>query len=666
MMYKSKKAFQTGMILIGFLISFTMTLQAQNTKRAFKLLEKAEYEKSRGLLLDALSENKEDPAALLGMTLMLADDKSPYYDLIASWGYARTLKANLDKITTEESEFIGEYFYNVEVRHISWPVKKKIEYAVETVEAKLIKYVREENNLDIVYRVLKEFPDFRYYENVMHIRNQLEFRKYEKQNTLEGYLEFISKFPDAAQIDKAIKYRNQLAFENACNINSVEAYKKFTDDYPDALEINAAIKKIHAVAFENAKKVNTIQAFDKFMAEYPDALEISDARLIQKQLLYEYAKKIQTLQAYNDFIRKYPEGQQYIDIFNLKSLDNGMRFIAAHPLPTNNVQWARSFENEENEELSACMAVDTLNSYIVGGTVFRSDTGSTDAWILKLSSDGKMIWNKYVGEEFNDEINLLAISNQNEILGAGYTHTGIDSSSWESWLFKLGKDGEKLWSKKLGKMHINCMTISSTGSIFLGGFLVNDSLERLYSVVVLNENGKRLWSRTYTGRGEIVQINECPDQKIALTGTHWRAKIDPKGYLIWESSFSDKDSIVTAQVLPRGEICYLGFRNGSKLVYIKTGPDNKPLLDKELAVPEVQVKVNSMVKAGNNQLVTLLTFAEHQSVNWINTINGEITASARLPYGIKATAILCDLKNNLLLEACNAEIIVIKNNGTAF
>ena len=75
------------------------------------------------------------------------------------------------------------------------PVKKKIEYAVETIEAKLIKYIREENNLDLVYEVIKKFPEFRYYDNVIHIRNQLEFRKYEKQNTLEGYLEFIQKFP---------------------------------------------------------------------------------------------------------------------------------------------------------------------------------------------------------------------------------------------------------------------------------------------------------------------------------------------------------------------------------------------------------------------------------------------------------------------------------------
>jgi len=661
----SKIIFRKVALIVGFLI-VTFVLSAQNTKRGFKLLEKIDYEKARELFLAVVSENKEDPAALLGLTLILADDKSPYFDLLDAWKYAGSINAHVEKLSTEELEFIGEYFYNTEARHISRPVKKKIEYAVETVEAKLIKYIREENNLEMVYKVLEEFPDFRYYDNIMHIRNQLEFRKYEKQNTLNAYLEFISKFPDAAQVDKAIKYRDKLAFENACKINTVQAFKDYMKSYPGAVEINVAVKKLHAVAFTQAKQTNTIQALDSYIAEYPEALEISEARLIQKQLLYEYAKKIQTLQAYNEFIRKYPDGQQYIDIFNLKSLDNGMRFMSAHPLSSNSIQWARSFENEENEELTANIAVDTLNSYIVAGTVFRSDTGSMDAWVIKLTPDGKMMWNKYVGEEFNDEINLLTVNRKNEILGAGYTWMGRDSSSREAWLFKLGADGQKLWSKKLGKMHIRTMTITRDGAIFLGGYLVNDSLQSLYSVVVLNENGKRLWARTYTGRGEIIQITECPDKKMLLAGNHWRAKIDARGYLLWEEPFNDTDSIIAAHVNSKGELLFLGMRNKSQLLLIKTASDNKPLLEKALALPEINLRVNTFINGGINQSIALVTFEDHQSINSINTINGEITGSLRLPSGIYYNTLISDMKNNLLIEACNGEIILIKNNGLTF
>lgn len=651
-------------ILIALLCSVNMG--AQNAKRGFKLLEKSDYSKAYEIFNSALSENKEDGSALLGKMLVQADSNSSNFDLIEAWKSAIQLKPLIEKLSTEEQEFIGEYFYNTEIRHISRPVKKKIEYAIETVDNKLIKHIREENNLDLVYRVLKEFPDYKYYDNVIHIRNQLEFRKYEKQNTLEAYMEFIRKFPEAAQIEKAIRYRNKLAFDNATKINTVEAYQEFMKKYPDAVETNTAHKKLYAAAFQQAKQINTVQAMDRFIKDYPEALEISDARIIQKQLLYEYAKKIQTLQAYNEFIRKYPDGQFYIDIFNLKSVDNGNRFLKSHPFPTQNILWSRSFEEEENDEWTACMAVDTNNAYILGGTVFKTDTASTDAWIIKLNPDGKMVWNKYVGEGFNDEIKLIGINPQNEIIGAGYTWLGTDSSSRESWIFKLGANGEKLWTKTLGHMHINSMTVAfASGNIYLGGFVVNDSLKSLYSIVVLNPAGKRVWGRTYTGIGQIVKISECPDQKMLLVGTNWRAKIDPKGYLTWESSFTEGDSITGALVMPKGEICYLVLR-GNKHLIIKTTADNKPVFEKELPFPEISASTISVIAGGPNQLISLMNFEDHQSINWINTQTGALITSARMPVGIKVVQIIKDKNNNLVIEACNGEIVVLKNNGISF
>jgi hypothetical protein len=243
---------------------------------------------------------------------------------------------------------------------------------------------------------------------------------------------------------------------------------------------------------------------------------------------------------------------------------------------------------------------------------------------------------------------------------------GRDSSSREAWLFKLGADGQKLWSKKLGKMNIRTMTVTREGAIFLGGYLINDSLQSLYSVVVLNQNGKRLWARTYTGRGEIIQITECPDKKMLLAGNHWRAKIDARGYLLWEEPFNDTDSIIAAHVNSKGELLFLGMRNKSQLLLIKTGGDNKPLLEKVLALPEINIRVNTFINGEINQSIALVTFDDHQSINRINTINGEIIGSLRLPSGIYYNTIISDMKNNLLIEACNGEIILIKNNGLTF
>jgi len=653
-------------ILLPFLL-IVLGLSAQSTKKGFKLLEKADFEKANEIFREVLAENEQDPAAGFGLAMICGDDMSPFFDLLEAWSFATALKPNIVKLTPEELEIIGEYFMETEKRPRNIPVRKKMDYALETLEAKLIKYIREENNLEIVYATLEKFPEFRYRDNVIHIRNQLEFRKYEKQNTLEAYLEFIRKFPDAAQIQKAIRYRNQLAFEKARQINTLESYQDFLKVYPEANEKSMALKLLYGSAFQRTRELNTIAGYEEFMTAYPEALEIRDAMLLQKQLLYEYAKKIQTIEAYNEFIKKYPEGQQYIDIFNLKSRDSGMRIVNSQAFPSANLLWAGSFGSEENDELSAYIAVDSSEAYIAGGTVMRHDTGSSDAWIIKMASDGKMIWHKYVGEEYLDEIHCLEVNNRNEIFGTGYTWLGRDSASRQSWIFKLGQDGRKIWSKKLGNMKINCMLTTPEGTVFLGGSVVNDtSGHNNYSVLSLNESGKRLWSRAYTGEGQVVNLSALPDRHILLVGDHWHAKIDPRGYLGWESAFGSSDSILNALTLPRGEIIYIGLRNRLMPVLIKTGADNKVIFEKEITLSDTLKSAGSLFYTGTTDAVAILNFSGYQSIAWINVLKGEISKTVQMPAGMNITGIRKDRGGNLILAAYTGEILIIKNKGLAF
>ena len=102
------------------------------------------------------------------------------------------------------------------------------------------------------------------------------------------------------------------------------------------------------------------------------------------------------------------------------------------------------------------------------------------------------------------------------------------------------------------------------------------------------------------------------------------------------------------------------------MLLIKTGPDNKPVFEKEVAITEIPVHINALISGGQNQMISLFTFEDHQTLYWINTLNGEVLTSFRVPFGIKIDKILTDRKNNMLMVACNGEIIVIKNNGLVF
>ncbi|MBN2481917.1 MAG: hypothetical protein JXB19_09265 [Bacteroidales bacterium] len=639
---------------------------AQNIRRGFRLLENKDYERAMTIFREAVSSDESIPAASFGLAVIFADEESPYYDLVVSWDYVMMLESTINDLTQDEIDFIGEYFINTEVRRTNRPVKTKIEYAIAAIEAKLIKYIREENNLELVYKVIEKFPDFRHYDNVIHIRNQLEFRKYERQHSIEGYLRFMEEFPDAAQTGKAQKYISMLSFEKARADHSVESYRQFIREYPESPEYNTAVRDLNALAFQKAKEINTMQAMEDFITEYPDALEVAEAKQMQKQLLYDYAKKIQTLEAYNEFIRKYPEGQQYIDIFNLKSLDLGMQFATRNPIPSNNIQWMRSFEKEGDQGFAACMITSKENDYIIGGTMVTSGPGRSDIWLIKTNSEGRMLWNKSIGENENQDLRLLTANEAGEIIGFGYTWIETDTNRYNPRIFKMSSDGQKLWSKMLEKIHPKSILAMKSGDIILGGYEVTDSAGRAgYSILVLNPAGKKLWERNYSVTGEIHGLYELADGRILIAGANWSAEIDSKGYIKWESPVDLNTTISDAAVLQSGDIFYTGVRNDRQFV-IKTDANNNIRLQKEYEISGKLNDIKNLIAGPGNLVAGICHYDSYCAIQWINTVTGAIEKTVNLPVAYKISEMLVDNQENLLLVVADGQILLIKNFGFTF
>jgi hypothetical protein len=646
------------LIIQVLLIAFC--INGQDVKRGFKHLEKLDYAKAEDEFSKELILYKENPAVNFGLAMIYGDKESPYYDLIKAWSCIRITMKNLSALSPEETEIIGEYFTNTEERRSSRSVEKKIEHAAGALEAELIRYIREENNLELAYEIINKFPDYRHYDNVVHLRNQLEFRKYERQNTLAGYLEFIGRFPDAAQVGKAKKYIEKLAFEEVKRTNTVEAYEAYMKKYPNSVQHSAAVKGRNATAFTRARKINTLRAYEDFINNYPEALEIAEAKVLQKQLLYEQAKRIQTLEAYNEFIKKYPEGTQYIDIFNLKSLDLGMKFLSKNNLEWTNILWARSFDNNKNNEQNGGLAVTSDNNYIIATTTLQEDSLYNDAWIIRVGADGKMIWNKMIGSRFEDNILRVAVNTNNDIITAGYTWLSPDSASREVWTFKIDPEGKKIWNRSLGKWEITSLLVNNNNEIFIGGYVNNDSLNH-YSIIVINNEGRKLWKRTYTGTGEINSLAPAPDNNIVMAGSRWATKMTPKGYLMWEAVFEPSDSITGAAVSNTGEVYFAGIRNSENPVLYKYSANGYREWAKEYESFSAVEKLTDIICYGDRIFISGSTVLQ----SFIQTFNssGSLISMKSLPHGLVITDMITDKNGNMLIELLTNDILVIKNSG---
>jgi tetratricopeptide (TPR) repeat protein len=642
---------------------FLLSIFPQNIKKGFKQLEKSDYAKAKDFFDQELRLSGESPAAHFGLMVLFADENSPYHNLVEAWSSAGIVDRNIGNLSQDEKEIIADYFVNTEVRRSSWPVNKKMMQAVGAVEAKLIKYIREENNLGLTYDVIKKFPDFRYYNNVIHIRNQLEFRKYEKQNTLEGYLEFINKFPDAAQIDKAVRYRNKLAFEKAKSINTVDAYEDYMKRYPEAFDFGNAIKLRNAAAFSLAKQKNSVEAFEYFINKYHDALEIADAKRIQQQLLYDYARKIQTLEAYNEFIAKYPEGSRYIDIFNLKSLDLGMKFFSTSGLNWNNVEWCRSFDNKMFPEDAAGLALTSANNYVVAGNTLQNDSVYRDAWIIMLDENGKMIWNKIIGGMYHDSIFTIKLNGAQDIIALGYTWLTPANESKEGWIFKLDKEGRKIWNRSLGKWNITSLTVNSANDIFIGGYDQNDSLGNKYRLMVINNNGMKLWERTYTSSGAITGMLTGLDDNIVVGGSEWIFKMTPKGYIIWEHPCVINDSISCIARLPDGSILLGGLRDTTKRFISALDSKGMKMWEKMNTNDEMALLKHIQTLGPSGYLGYLASpFSEMLAYYYPE---GDERKKLMIPGGLYIKSYLIDGRGNLMiLLTTEGNINLLKNSGT--
>ena len=650
-------------LLLLSCILFSLPVISQNAKKGFKWLEKLEYDKAKSAFDELFITDNKNPAVNLGLALIYSDDKSPFYNLVQGWSHCILMQENMEKMTQEDLEYIGEYFMNTEKRPSSRPVKKKIEYAVGIIESHLIKYVREENNLALTYEVIEKFPDFRYYGNVVHIRNQLEFRKYEKQNTLEGYIEFIDRFPDAAQLEKAINYRNRLAYEKACSVNTVEAFEEYMHEYPDAPEYTKAVKGRNALAFGNARTINTLKGYEEFVSRYPDAFEVAEARVLQKQLLFEYAKTIKTLEAYDDFIRKYPEGQQYIDIFNLKSLEIGNLYLASSNF-TSGIKWARCFDLANEDETTG--SLDSLQNqrYFMAVTSRKNDTSFTDVWLICLDGEGKMLWNKTTGGDFDDQVLCSSVNRKNEIVMAGYGWSGSDTSTREVWLFKQAPDGRNIWSQKLGKWILHSLVTDENNRIILGGYQSDDSLMRHYRIMVLNDMGRKLWDRTYSNYGEVNCLGIMPDQSILAVTSNWVSRMDNRGYIKWEYAPPPEIIYEKGWASENSETYIGGIRNGSSLIMTKFGADGKKKWDKQYALSDSVTSIVKIMEVGSNKLLVPVTYKNRGTgFLWINGLNGESLKEKGVARD-KIMDLLIDKEQNLwlLFESENAVLVKIDGN----
>lgn len=219
-------------------------------------------------------------------------------------------------------------------------------------------------------------------------------------------------------------------------------------------------------------------------------------------------------------------------------------------IKTNNVgtvQWSRFFGGSLSE-LPLGIVETADNNFIIAGSSDSTDfnvknnKGTYDFWLIKISSNGNLIWEKSFGGSNIDEARAITATNDGNFIVVGDTRSSdVDVSNnngaADVWIIKFTTDGNLIWEKTIGGSSFDvARSVSKTKD---NGFIIAGSSRSLDNgfenkgqndalILKIDQNGKLLWKKTIGGSEidflyDIVELNNT---RIIAVG---------------ESSSSDKD-----------------------------------------------------------------------------------------------------------------------------
>jgi len=248
------------------------------------------------------------------------------------------------------------------------------------------------------------------------------------------------------------------------------------------------------------------------------------------------------------------------------------------------VTWEKSFGGTSYDEANAACET-TDGNYIIAGSSRSNDGNVTghhgsadfsDFWIIKLNSEGNLVWQRSLGGSDEDVANAVAATNDGGCVVAGSSNSNDgdvsihhgDAAFADYWVVKLDAEGNIQWQRSLGGTgDDNASSVIQTSD---GGYVVAGTSSSTDGdvtgnhggddcwIVKLDSTGTILWQKSLGGSANdgASSIVQTRDGGIAIaaysfsddgdiTGHHlstgnsdyWIVKLNATGELQWEYTY---------------------------------------------------------------------------------------------------------------------------------
>ncbi|WP_400075509.1 hypothetical protein [Winogradskyella sp. R77965] len=204
------------------------------------------------------------------------------------------------------------------------------------------------------------------------------------------------------------------------------------------------------------------------------------------------------------------------------------------------LQWSRYFGGNFTDTPEGIIETEDNDFIIAGGsdsddTDISNNIGSYDFWVIKISASGDLVWEKSFGGNQIDEARAIVKSGDGNFIIAGDTRSSNNDVSNNNgaadlWLIKISPNGDLIWEKTIGgtsfdvarsivKTQDNGFLLAGSSRSSDGDVSENKGQNDAW-VLTVDANGDLQWEKTVGGSNIdfAYSITELNDTSIIAVG----------------------------------------------------------------------------------------------------------------------------------------------------
>ena len=230
------------------------------------------------------------------------------------------------------------------------------------------------------------------------------------------------------------------------------------------------------------------------------------------------------------------------DIWAIKLSENG------------ELQWSKYFGGSFTDTPFGVVETEDHNFIIAGssdsGDVdISNNNGSYDFWVLKIASNGSLLWERSFGGSEIDEGRAITTTNDGNFIIVGDTRSADkdvsnNNGAADVWIIKMNTDGNLIWEKTIGGTSFDvARSVSKTQD---GGFIISGSSRSLDNsftnqgqndalLLKIDSEGNGVWKQTIGGAEidffyDSVQLNDASIIAVGETNSSNGDLTENKGF----------------------------------------------------------------------------------------------------------------------------------------